>query len=791
MKGRNLLYPYKERLIRRAGHEFEQLMASISARTPKSIPLTGEIVTAALVGAQVDRLTKRTLSNYKDSLKYIPEIYLKREAIENQLDEWVESETSKPACILLGDPGVGKTSLVSHWCEHRQQDAGNYVFLMPASQLENTDIRRIMESRLKFSPELTLSDCLETIKKQLRSEHEGDLARRFIIIFEAVNEYNETKTGDNRFLLWREMNSLIGTLEGYRPYFKCLITTRSDLWKADFPSRAILNEKLNQNLYHAVECVSPIDFPCLCVGPLEDIEAENIYEDSRLKKPGMSPNTAYCSLSEATKSMIRNPFLLRLLLQVFHNKDVPSISVGKLSRRFAQERALQEDEQRMVLFRLLERIGELRKTEITLEELLSDQASKKVPTKNEKLLWKKGDRASKTQTQSLDEIIFDVNLNGPYKRLLEDGIVSERSIGEGKSGEVLLSFAQEKITDIMYAEFQRQELKKVHKRNKFILITLAALALVVCSTLATLKALTPRAALLSLSDSGFTMEEITNLVDLTSAANAVILDRINLAFALFLAFAAFFFTIPDIYFVRTRIMLARYSKGDLFARFQKERLTQQVGIYKKYFYLPAYLYICFLLVGAIQSHLENAPVEKVLNPVVDGFVPILLMLFVLTLLLRIFVIFRFTAQPEAVHAFFGYHAAKLNFLRQVPEVLTLALLLLLLPPALEMFNLRSDTHLLNTRKELVESPVYRRLQLSDQDDIKQYIETFSMINFLPDSADHDALAYLSPVVVRLRNGLLLPIALVLPLFFILEWVLAIPIERIARHRLAGRPTLSI
>jgi len=789
VKGRNLLYPYKERLIRRAGYEFEELMATIVARTPKSIPLTEKELTATLLGAQIDRLTKRTLSDYKDSLKYIPEIFLKREAIENQLDEWVESESSKPGCILLGDPGVGKTSLVGHWCEHQQKDAGNHVFLMDASKLENTNVRSIIESRLKFSSELTLSDCLETIKKQLRSGHDGGPAKRFIIIFEAVNEYNEKNMGDNRFLLWRDINSLIGTLEGYRPYFKCLITTRSDLWKVDFPSRDILKEKLNQELYHAPECVTPMDFPCLYLGPLDDIEAERIYEDSRFKKQGMSPRTAYCALSKETKRMIRNPFSLRLLLQAFHHKDVPPLTIGKLSRRFAQERALQEDAQRTILLRLLERIGELRETEITLEELLSDHARKRDPIKKRKFSWRKKPGENKVQPQSLEEIVFDDKFDGPYKRLLEDGIISERSVGEGKSAEVLLSFAQEKITDIMYTEFQRRDLKRVLRRNNIKFILLAVLTGVICSFLIVLKVLTPRMVFQFLSNSGLTSGEIGNLAHMASAANTAVANKLTLAFALFMVIAAFFITLPDILSVRTRFMLVRRFKGDLFARFLRERLTQQAGKYQKYFFLPAYLYACFLLVRAVESILGNSLAESIMNPVVDGVVPILLMLFALILLLRVFVIFRFATQPEAVYTFFGYQAAKFDFLRQVPDVLVFALMLLLLPPTLEMLNLRGDSHLMHLHNELVESPEYGRLQLNDRDVARQFGKSILLINPVQDSTVLDLMAYLPPSIVRLRNGLLMPLVVGYPLFFVLEWVFAFPLARLARYRLARKSIL--
>lgn len=144
VKGQYVLYLYKEDYLKRK-EEFLELMRLLNARTVKAAQVSSEELTAALLGARIDALTKKTLTALEDARKYAPAMFVDRPALTVRLDEWVEAEQS--GCILVGGPGVGKTSLIAGWCIQRR-DRGDHVLLLEAAKLPEADLPKILADQL-------------------------------------------------------------------------------------------------------------------------------------------------------------------------------------------------------------------------------------------------------------------------------------------------------------------------------------------------------------------------------------------------------------------------------------------------------------------------------------------------------------------------------------------------------------------------------------------------------------------------------------------------------------------
>jgi len=131
VKGKNLLYLYRDTFLKRK-EEFRHLVQMLDARTIKVESISSEDLTAAILGERIDRITKNTLESFTDTFKYIPEIFVQRPEISNRLDSWLKDD--RPGCILVGEPGIGKTCLVADWCIQRRNKGDHILLLVERGQ---------------------------------------------------------------------------------------------------------------------------------------------------------------------------------------------------------------------------------------------------------------------------------------------------------------------------------------------------------------------------------------------------------------------------------------------------------------------------------------------------------------------------------------------------------------------------------------------------------------------------------------------------------------------------------
>ena len=768
VKGKYFLYPYGDEQICMVGEEFISLRKLIEARTPKTSPLTKDDLSASLLAERIDRQTRRTLTDFQDALKYIPEIYTQRPEIEQQLDEWVETAGETPGCILLGDPGTGKTSLVAGWCKHRQEKAHDHILLLEASKLKGAGISRIIEEKLKFSAGLTLSGCFGIVKRQIEKNGQVDpddpnvIAGQFIIVIDAVNEYIDVE--NHRSQLWNQIDRLMDTLWAFRPHFKCLVTTRSDLWKVDFPSREALSDRLTPSMYYGNVTNLSRDFPCLMVGLLSDDEAEDIYEKARSKRPGMSPLTPYSELPEQTRKTIRNPFCMRLTLQTFDDESVPSLSARTLHRRWAREKAMEGKTKTAVLFQLLERIGELRKTELTLDEFLSEKGS----------------------TAKLEQIVLDLKPDSPYKKLLADGIIEERTTGEGESSEVRISFAQEKTIDVMYSEFQRRYLRR-KLRNVAILffvfvLMVAALHAYIGWNVPLIEERVSELLSAVGDNVDLTQNEKGTLTTLVSAINAEYWRRTLNCIDIVLAFCFFIWAFFGVFADQCGFYINRWMGGDLGTRFVKEKLSEHLRKCWRYVLLLLGIFGICLALLLLRTALHEVSPEPAIIRVVEAVLLSMGSVFLIELALKLFVIQKYATRPEAAFIWFGSRAMKQSLLTILPILPVMFILLFLLQHVAGLFDFSKDSQLLSLYRQLIESPVYAKLT-AHAPQMANLIK--ERVLYSPEQSTV-LTTLMSSYFTLLRQNIPYTLVIFLPIYYLLLWLLAGPLELSVRRKLAQK-----
>jgi hypothetical protein len=293
----------------------------------------------------------------------------------------------------------------------------------------------------------------------------------------------------------------------------------------------------------------------------------------------MSPETPWYELPEKVQELARNPFNLRLVLQTYSARPVPNVGEGKLQRAFAHEKAIAEQAKADMLFLLLDRISELRRNEISLEELLYGRAdtTRKRPSKK-----------AVEKAALIEAAVFDPRPDGPYRQLIEDGLIEERVVGKGENTEERVAFVQEKVVSLMYGELRRRDLRTL-KRGALYCAVLFVVFFVgyVALTPGPEERIVPIGQ--SLAATSLDAEARAALFERVSEPLRLSHHRQMVLPALFLLGVFALLVVGGIGWISAKIDSARRVPLDLTARFRKELLREAQGRYGAYLALPVVL----------------------------------------------------------------------------------------------------------------------------------------------------------------------------------------------------------
>jgi hypothetical protein len=734
--------------------EFDVLSKMIESKTIIEEVVTAESLTIKAFAERIDRITNQTISDFQDALKYIPEMYIDRPAITVNLDKWLESNL--PGCIITGNPGTGKTSIITNWCLRRKAK-GDHVLLLEASRFRESDVTMIIEKELNLAS--PLKDCLDTIQNQNKNSTGEQAPQKFIIVIDAVNEFTG-KDNENRSRLWREINSLVSSLNLYSPYLKCLVTTRNDLWNVDFPGKNTAADMLKEKFYWGE---AGNDFPRVFLGNFSVAEAGEIFENARTTIPSMEVQTSFSELSEKTKKVLCNPFILRLALLTFNGREMGDLTKSKIENQYTREKITEEKDKKAVLFALLERMSELRKTEVTFDEFL--YTGSKIKSKK---------KVSEKDRINLEKLIFDPRPQSPYKKLIKEGILEEKADDSNIESKEQIRFSQEKITDIIYSEFQKRGVKK--------LIILAIFGFVLLLVILGVKAFFAGDSIKS--HLGIIQTELNNStlsqgskIQIGSISAGIIKRTVNTRYILsgvsmFVCYAFFvIFIFVASYF---RISLSKRFKNDLSTRFIKEKFVELVQ--KKIPYLLILIILLpFIYVFWISSH-PHLSQSEILNPVLYGFPVFLLFSILWILILHAIVVLKNANSPQDAFCVFG----KKEFIHSCIELIYLIPFLILMYFGIthlsDFLNIDSDKELIALKQEWFSNADLITMKITD-------IEHYNIINseILDFTTDKEDL--FKPFLLSFSKVMIYSLCILFPLMLLLQYFAGFWLFKLLKKRL--------
>jgi tetratricopeptide (TPR) repeat protein len=282
--------------------------------------------------------------------RYIPQVYFPRKVMESELESFLKG--GKSGFLLLGESGIGKTNLLCHKVDE-WHERGEIVLFYAGHQL-NPD--EPMEQRLLS--DLYLQGDFIRLLEFVRKE-----GRRFIVVVDGVNEHPQSA---------KLLKCLCEFVQRYGRNFplKVILSVRSVFFTRMLQA---LGEGRSEEQLKSLEVGL---FPSTIfqthtvelegrgeethrfeLEAVDEDEVREIYESYRafegyLTEEGQlrrfRPTTPYESLTPQVRQVLRNPWLLRMVMEAYDGKPVPErLWTGDILNAFCEAKIFgRTDEER-------------------------------------------------------------------------------------------------------------------------------------------------------------------------------------------------------------------------------------------------------------------------------------------------------------------------------------------------------------------------------------------------------------------------------------------------------------
>ena len=271
--------------------------------------------------AELRKRAKKASEDYFEKMQrqkiFLPQVYVSRAEAEGHLDSFADPGCSKTGMLIVGASGTGKTNTLCHWVHRYQANAGrprDVLLFVGGSSLPggHFDLRQAVLERLEISG--SMSDFLAAFAAQ-----RGESDAQFFIVIDSVDKHPQPAE------LMRQIDDLI-VLEQVIPWYKVIVSI------AEIPYASLRNDGFVPSArdYYAVPSKGgggdgeSLEVQLSLLSPQELSAAYGSY----LKEPGFSPASAYGELTDEVRLSLRKPLVLRMVMELFHDRKVPDRVLG-------------------------------------------------------------------------------------------------------------------------------------------------------------------------------------------------------------------------------------------------------------------------------------------------------------------------------------------------------------------------------------------------------------------------------------------------------------------------------
>jgi hypothetical protein len=321
-----------------------------------------------------------------------PALYVRRESAETELARFLESPAS--ALFVIGDSGLGKTSLLCHWALDLLGQ-GHAVLTYDCSTLADTDIEAEIARDLSISP-----DAIAEL-----DEEAARAGRSVVILFDSISDYRGSESNGTQVLI-RRIYALVSRLPGRN--VRVVASCNAMAWDR---LRRLAPIRFDRERFH--HCG---DDPFLRLATFTDAERDDAY--TRYQQV-FDLHSGVEALPPAVRERLRDPVLLRMVAEAYRGAKQPLLAANlglAIYRRYFEDRVSLPRESWLV--------HEL------AEEMLRRQASA-LPMMD------------LARHERLGPEILSENPSSTYSQLLERGVLQEAR-GDIRSG-IVVKFSHTRV----------------------------------------------------------------------------------------------------------------------------------------------------------------------------------------------------------------------------------------------------------------------------------------------------------------------------------------------------------
>jgi tetratricopeptide (TPR) repeat protein len=373
-------------------------------------PYSPNAFTTDILKDRIEKENQLVLQTLIDERKVIKGIYQNREDIEVNLRSWVGGMAN--VFFIAAEAGSGKTNLlIEIQKQYKERELSS--LLIRACRMAKSSLKEEIAYLLNIDSEKELRDY-----KVLNQTQEEPL----FVLIDGINESQEEQ------VIWKDIKEISKSFDPGVIKFvvSCRVNGKKDL------DRFELEENKDILYSESKDEVKQLSDAVFWLTPLNMVELEGAWNTYTSKnKKTTNPQFKFNDIVDYDRSIyekIKNPLILRIFLETYHNKPFPKKGKKKLHIWRDWFKSFKEEEKTLLKL-LAKKVWGKDNNELELEELLNDA--------------------------ELESFIIDDKVNAPFSRLIALGWLSRFN----KDNVIIISFTVEGLLFYLLALYLNDNIK--------------------------------------------------------------------------------------------------------------------------------------------------------------------------------------------------------------------------------------------------------------------------------------------------------------------------------------------
>jgi hypothetical protein len=281
-------------------------------------------------GEEVAMNCRATIADAIQRSGFADDRFYVRRDLEGRFEEFLDS--SKSAMVIVGQSGMGKTTLVVRLVQRYASQAGHLCFFISSEQLpgELAAVERTIVEQLTASG-VEPAEFWKRIDRYCRLRE-----KKLQIFIDAVNEYNRASGPfpPTAIDFLAKLDGMASRARAQYPSIRYVITSRPETWRKGVENNRV--RVRNSEGAYFLSNVGAVPEVAHLLSTFSEREAEEAYR-KYCDRDNYDIATSRNALSGLTRHLLRDPLLLALTCEVYKHGSIPAeLEIGDVFRQYRE-----------------------------------------------------------------------------------------------------------------------------------------------------------------------------------------------------------------------------------------------------------------------------------------------------------------------------------------------------------------------------------------------------------------------------------------------------------------------